>query len=995
MFRKLLLIAMLLALAPALIFAQDGKLRGRVTDKETGEPLIGVNIVLEGTTLGAATDANGDYVVLGVPPGVYTVRVSYIGYQTLVVSNIRISAGITTTRDFQLQSTALEVEALEIVAERPIVQRNTTNTVRMTTQEDIEHIPIRGLQNIVALNAGTVQQDGVLHVRGGRAGEIAYYVDGATATNPLFNSENISVIQEAIEEIQLQAGGYTAEYGGANSAVVRTTVRTGGPQFKATIDYRTDDFAKAGQTFLGDTYSYGYRNGVVTLSGPLPGMNKFRYFLAYQFNAMRNRNPSFIKAFRFSGLTDDGFEGRQVGEPLPGDVAFLANHLPNNWYRNHSIQGTLVYDFSAHLKFRLTGSFTHDKRRNGFYNFRSALTNLFWKRQSISLTKRGLLSLKATHLINPKTFYEVNVNFSTRSFKSFDPVFGDNWQAYVDSVENAKHGFTGWQDRYLGPPAYSTINNFEFTAPYAPINSYEKNSQTSIGASIDFTSQVTSNWELKAGGRFDYWTMRRYRVGGIRQALTFLYGIDGNTPRTFESERERIIRLTKAGFFTYYGYDVDGNRVDSGPNGPRNPLFASLYIQNKLEYRDLIINLGLRYERFDIKILKPDNPFDPKFDQKLDWIDENSLVEVGKYEYLLPRVTFSFPVTDRTVFYALYGKYAQMPSLNQIYRGLRLLSATVSPRTRSPYGFWGLLAAWTAKPERTTSYELGLRQAITDNFAFTITSFYRDLRDQLRYDRVYSPDGSVIISGLVNNDFGTVKGIELTLELRRTKRLAGRINYTLSDARGTGSETRSTRVAVSDATIARYPTLIYPFDYNQRHRGTIMLDYRFAKDEGGWLSGSGLNLILYFNSGHSYTKIKEPQDLGQASPWTIGMRATADPRGRIPDEPINHSTTPWNFNVDLTLNKVFYFGNFNMEVYVNVLNVFNTKNVINVYPTTGTAEDDGWLRSPLAAQFYEIPNYVDFYRTVNLANRWAYQWATGNDIYGPPRQVRFGLKFEF
>lgn len=994
MVRKLMLLCVLLSVVPALVFAQDGKLRGRVTDKETGEPLIGVNIVLEGTTLGAATDVNGDYIVLGIPPGVYTVRVSYIGYQPLVVSNIRISAGMTTTRDFQLQSTALEVEALEIVAQRPIVQRNTTNTVRMTTQEDIQHIPIRGLQNIIALNAGTVQQDGELHVRGGRAGEIAYYVDGATATNPLFNSENISVIQEAIEEIQLQAGGYTAEFGGANSAVVRTTVRTGGPEFKATVDYRTDDFAHAGDTFLG-THSYGYRNGVVTLSGPLPGMDKLRYFLAYQFNGMRDRNPSFITPFRFSGLTDDGFEGRAVGDSLPGDVAFLENHLPNNWYRDHTIQGTMVYDMSAHLKFRLTGSYSHDLRRNGFFNFRQALTNLFWEREYLSRTKRGLLSLKVTHLINPKTFYEFNINYSARSFKSYDPVFGDNWQAYVDSVENAKHGFTGWQDRYLGPPNYSTINNFEFTPPHAPINSYQINSQSSIGASVDFTSQVTSNWELKAGGRFDYWTMRLYSVGGIRQALTFLYGIDGNTPRTFENERERQIRLTKAGFFNYYGYDVDGNKVDSGPGGPRHPFFASLYVQNKLEFRDLIINLGLRYERFDIKAYRPDNLANPKFDEKLDWIDESSLVTTEAYEYLLPRVTFSFPVTDRTVFYALYGKYAQMPSLNQVYSGLRSLSQTVSPVTRSPYGFFGQLAGFTAKPERTTSYELGLRQALTDNFAFTITSFYRDLRDQLRWDRVYGEDGSVLFSGLANNDFGTVKGIELTLELRRTKRLAGRVNYTLSDARGTGSETRSTRVAVSDATIARYPTLIYPFDYNQRHRGTIMLDYRFAKGDGGWLSGSGLNMILYFNSGHSYTKIKEPQDLGQASPWTIGMRATADPRGRIPDEPINSSTTPWNFNIDVTLNKVFYFGNFNVEVYANILNLLNTKNIINVYPTTGTAEDDGWLRSPLAAQFYEIPNYVDFYTTVNLQNRWAYQWATGNDIYGTPRQIRFGIKFEF
>ena len=119
------------------------------------------------------------------------------------------------------------------------------------TQEDIENLPIRGIQNIVALQAGVVQQGGNLYVRGGRAGEVAYYVDGANVTNPLSNSENVSIIQEAVEELQLQAGGFTAEYGGSSSGIVRTNVRTGGNNYKASLDYLTDDFAKPGKSFLG------------------------------------------------------------------------------------------------------------------------------------------------------------------------------------------------------------------------------------------------------------------------------------------------------------------------------------------------------------------------------------------------------------------------------------------------------------------------------------------------------------------------------------------------------------------------------------------------------------------------------------------------------------------------------------------------------------------------------------------------------------------------
>jgi hypothetical protein len=1007
MFRRLVCLSVLVFLLPSLLLAQQGKLRGRVTDKQTGEPLIGANVILEGTSLGAATDVNGYYVVLGIPPGTYTVKVTYIGYQPVSVSNIRISANLTTTQDFQLAPSAIQVEALRVVAERPLIQRNTTNTIRMTTQEDIENLPFRGVQNIIALHAGTVMQDGVLHVRGGRAGEIAYFVDGATATNPLYNSQNIPVIQEAIEEIQLQAGGYTAEFGGANSAVVRTILRTGGPKYTASIDYRTDNFAEPGKKFLG-TYSYGYENAVITVGGPVPFLKKMRFFIAGQYNYMKDRNPTFIVPFEFDSLTDDGFEGRQIGEPLPGPIVYKSNHLWKNWRGDRQIQGTLVYEATKSLKFKLTGTYRYYRAPTQGGNFMSNLYNYFnLDRRPIQKLKTTLLNLRVTHLLNPNTYYELNFSYSNRSSKTVDPIFGDDWMKYPDSLANLQAGVfnpedsvsmrqSGWQTRYLGPPLYSTINNFEMEAPGTPPDSYNKNSQTDYGIAFNLTSQITKQWELKIGGRYDYWTMRLFNVGSIRRALEFQYGPHGTTPQTFESDYERKVRVSKAGFITFYGYDVDGNKLDKGPDGPRHPIFASFYVQNKLEYRDLIVNFGLRFEHIDLNAPRPKDIENPAMDTKLDYVKEDELTYTKPYQYLLPRITFSFPVTDRTVFYALYGKYVQMPRLADVYRGIRILSWVVSPVTRRPYGYFGQYAGFTAKPEFTIQYELGIRQSITDNFAFTLTGFYKDLRDQLRIDREYTPDGQVLFSAWKNFDFGTVKGIELTLDLRRTKRLSARVNYTLSDARGTGSDSRSSRVVVSDATIARYPTFIYKLDYNQPHRGSVILDYRFAKGDGGkWLEGLGANLIFSFSSGHAYTKIEEPYNLGQADPWDVGVRALRDVRNRIPEEPLNSSSTPWTFNLDMTLNKVFYFNQFNVNFYVNVLNVFNTKNVINVYPMTGTAEDDGWLRSPLAAPFYQIPNYVEFYRAINLQNRWGYQLATGTDIYGPPRQIRFGVKIEF
>lgn len=1034
--RKNTLIAFIIAVTPLLIFAQGGggKLRGVVTDQETGEALVGANVILEGTARGASTDLNGVYVLLAIPAGTYTVQVSYIGYQEVALSNIRVSENQTTTQDFALSPAVIEVEALQIVAERPLIQRNTTNTVRITTQEDIQNMPIRGLQNLLALEAGTVLQDGELHIRGGRTGEVAYFIDGVSAINPMYNSENVTIIQEALEEVQMQAGGYTAEFGGGNSGIVRSTLRSGTSQIKGSADFRTDGFADPGEQFLG-TSSYGYTNGVITLSGPLV-TPKLRFFVAAQTNHMDNRNPSYVEPFdtkdfidpatgqalgtldSLGWLVDDGYEGRTVGEPLPdnpaagpGHIAYKRNSLPGSEKDSKMAQGTLTFDLTNSIKLRLSGTYEDILYPTSGSNFYTNLQNSYFNadRTSMASRKRAMMGFRATHILNQTTFYELGVFYTDRSSRTYDPDFGDDWQAYSDSVANfEKFGATGWRSRYLGPAWISTINNFEMEPPGYPNNGYYKNNQTDVGVSVDFTSQVRPRWEVKAGGRYESWEMRQFSIGNIRQWSQTEHGVTGEDDYPWETvhgsnwEYARQVELSKASGASYFGYDIDGNETDEFPYGPNTPQFASGYLQNKIEYPDLVMNFGLRFEYIDTQSLKPEDPEKPLMDTKNDWLDPAGVDRTKPYTYILPRFNFSFPVTDRTVFYAQYGRYVQMPALWQVYTGYNQLSRTVSPTTRSPYGWWGGGAGWTAKPEEITQYELGLRILVSENFALTTTGFYKNYNNQLRIDEIRAsgahPEeiaaGATLFAGNVNEDFSTNKGVEFTLELRRTKRLAAKLNYTLSDTRGTGASSRSGDVVVSDV-VTRYPVLMFPLDYHQPHRGSAMLDYRFSRGEGGIFEGAGVNLLMTFNSGHAYTKIVEPQELGQADPWDIGVRATRDPRGRRPAEPLNHSMTPWNFSVDLNVDKVFYLGGVSVDVYMHVLNLLDRKNVINVHPTTGTPEDDGWLRSAHAVSFIEIPQYEDFYRAINLDNRWGWQYATGKDFYGLPRQIRFGARVEF
>jgi len=1004
--RKLAIAFLVAALLPYFAFAQAGKVRGKVTDRETGEALIGATVVVEGTTIGASTDINGEYFLLNVPPGAQSLKATYIGYAPVTISDVKISAGLTTTLDFRLPPTSVQIEPVSIVAERPLVQRNTTNTVHLVRREDIKDLPYRGLTSFFAILPGVVLQQGNLYVRGGRAGEVGYILDGANIFNPMGRYQNVGVIQEALEEFQLQSGGMTAEYGGANAGVVRTTLRTGESKLKATLDYRTDDFAKPGKQFLGTT-STGRRVGVLTIGGPVPGVEKARFFFAGQHDYSRNRQRIWIEPFKFDSLVTDALGARPAGVPLPGPVEFKKNYLPNNWSFTNTAQGTLLFDLDP-IKLRFTGSYEHEKYPNGgsWPGVMRFDGSTYFRAKRNTLTTNDVIfgNLRATHVISPTTYYDIALSYQQRKSKTYDPDFVDDWKLYPDSIANEQRGYTGFVSRYQGPNSYSTIFQFRFLDPNAPNNSYYKSKQSSIGASIDFTSQVTPRWEVRVGGRLDSWVYRSFGVDNISNYLVYLYGIDGKTPRTFTSDYERRVRLIQRGGITTVGYDIDGNETDGTTFGdltvdkPGKPLFASAYIQNKFEYNDLIVNLGVRYEYMDPKGWRvPESQYnEPPVDAALNIVDEHAWVEMEPFNLVLPRVSFSFPVTDRTVFFAQYGKFAQMPSLTQLYRSTIFLSDRINPAVRQPYTLApGGAPAWTMRPERTTQYEIGLRQSLTANLAFTLSGFYKDLKDQLSIRRIFNEVGAPIFVALQNEDFGTTKGLELTLSLRRTKRLAAQVNFTLSDARGTGSETFSSRNAVTDEASARIPLFINPLEYNQTLRGAVLLDYRFDRGDGGPIfQGMGLNFVLSFNSGHNYTKVQEPQNLGQASPWNIGVRALADTRSRNPVEPINNSTTPAVFNVDMNLSKTFYVGQITAELYVNVLNLLNTKQVINVYPTTGTAFDDGWLKSPFAEPYKEIPNYEAFYRAINLQNRWGISTYYG-DIYDAPRQIRLGLKVEY
>ena len=211
MLKRALILGLMFLLPICLYAGTTGKIIGTVVDKETGEALPGANVLIEGTSLGAATNAQGGFIILNVPPGNFSLKASFIGYQSVKMENIRISVDLTTDIDFELPTETIEVESISIVAERPLVNKNSTNETHIMTSEDIENMPVRSYAGVVSTAAGVVSARGQMYVRGGRADEMAYYVDGIY-TNDLRTGQRVGDVPvNSLEQVNYQAGGFNAE----------------------------------------------------------------------------------------------------------------------------------------------------------------------------------------------------------------------------------------------------------------------------------------------------------------------------------------------------------------------------------------------------------------------------------------------------------------------------------------------------------------------------------------------------------------------------------------------------------------------------------------------------------------------------------------------------------------------------------------------------------------------------------------------------------------
>ncbi|MBU0519224.1 TonB-dependent receptor [bacterium] len=268
--------------------ATTGKIAGRVTDRGSGEPLPSVNVVIEGTTLGATTDLDGNYFILNIPPGVYTVKATMLGCCDYFVQNVRVQTDLTSRINIQMEPDILDVgEEVVVIAKKPLIEKDVTASRLTTSAQALELMPVDDMEDILALTAGAVEEDGQLHIRGGRNREVAFLIDGALTVDPETGSFDSDVPEMALQEVSVQTGGFGAEYGSAQSGIVNMILKEGGPKFTGALRFKTSDFSGYAEDWHEKLW-----NVEGSFGGPVPYIDNMRFFTSAEWSHDYGRFPN-------------------------------------------------------------------------------------------------------------------------------------------------------------------------------------------------------------------------------------------------------------------------------------------------------------------------------------------------------------------------------------------------------------------------------------------------------------------------------------------------------------------------------------------------------------------------------------------------------------------------------------------------------------------------------------------------------------------------------
>jgi outer membrane receptor protein involved in Fe transport len=844
-FLALFLAALLLA-SPAMA-GVGGKLSGKIVTFD-GEPLVGVNVVIDGTSKGTASDIQGEYFILNIPPGIYTIKFQMIGYKTAVHQNVRIISDFTTRLDPVMTPIALDAaEEVIVVAERPLIQRDATATIRVVGADDILTMPVDNFKDVLVTQAGfTTDESGGIHVRGGRTKEILYMIDGVVVRDPLEGDFSGSVNQNAIQEMTVISGTFNAEYGQAMSSVVNIVTKEGGEQFHGRLEYKSDQvnvspyhkpgaFAYLDASYKNEDSAFVY----VDLKNDL-----FKYY---------NDAPSGTYPKTLIPLVELPVSGQvslSLGGPLFGRTSYYLSAL----YATGDSPLSHGVDINQDLQLKLNTRLNSQIKLVGNIHSSSWLYQNYshnWKylpqNHSHTMKTNDLVSLSLTHSLSEALFY--NLHISNQRVGTRTGVQNLTPEQYERPLTDASVYFYAAGHQGIYTDKLSSTNNLDANLTYQP-------NKTHL---------------IKSGMNLAFHTLDIYA-----EEDPWLGGTNFKDDTTY------------------------------------TPSEMSFYIQNKLEFDFIIINLGLRYDRIDPSVgMWEDVTRFAVWDSTRQNFVAAPVVDAPAQSKWSPRIGLAYPITENTVFHFSYGHFFQTPDFNAMtYNAIKDISTSLP-----------LVGNAGVKPQKTVAFEVGVKQAISADTRLTATVWSKDIRDLLSTQSYQIISIPVVV--YTNSDYASVQGVDISLDRRLNGNFRANLSYTLSSARGNNSSPISGYFSAYED--EEVPHKEYYLDFDQRHDLAMNLSISTDKKGGPRLLGAyplggiNANLLLNAASGLPYTPYVDP---------TIQVE-------------VNSARKPWTYSLDLRLRKQLDLGRLQPSLFLEAMNITDHENVLVVNSRTGKPFDLG------------------------------------------------------
>lgn len=943
-----------------------GKIAGIIRDTDTREPLVGVNVVIEGTAYGATSDLSGRYFIINLPPGMYSVKVSLIGYEKMTKTNVVVNSNHTTELDFTLKVSPIEGAEVIVVAQREIVKKDISSSQIVADGAQAEAVPmVRDVMSFVNLQAGIMSNE----IRAGGLDQIGYVVDGLVSIDNRTNRPLMQVNLSTVSEITITKGGFNAEYGNVRSGVINVVTKDPSPsKYHISLDMRVTPtrLKHEGDPITSPTnfYNRPFLDPSVCWTGIAAGrwdsLTKSQYeyspFKGWQgwnqFAIGKGMTPDQARQLYLwqHGMQVTDSLGRKVGP----DRKLLQYGNRPDFFGEVSLSGgvPVIGEMLGDLAFMV--SYRSDWQAFGLPTFRDYYRNT---NTQLKLTSRITSAMK---LGVEASYGEINTASNSNNGGSDNDYLTSGSDILSSGMYNSSGNYRNawWPNSFVPFNVYSSMVGVTFDHMISKSTFYNVRLSTiRIKNSADEWApgdyrDTTTLWNFGAVP-MDNRPWGFYIGTGTSQNTVGDNAVTGaagggqrdhgqvttlNVKFDLTSQLDNYNQI-KTGFdFTYDDLHTDFSRIryeshweDYRTQWNHFPYRLGAYLQDKLEFEGMIANIGVRldYNEPNSNWFTVDPYMKYIFRKYKDQIYTDAPSEKAKgHLRISPRLGISHPISENVKLYFSYGHFYSMPSSTNMYvinqaRASDAITQLGNPSLQLP---------------RTIAYELGVDCDIADVALLHLAGYYKNVEDQISSVSYTFYTGTPTYTTYTNNNYADIRGFEIQLERNFGSWITGMANYTYQVENhgnfGINSYFQDPRSQEGYVQPDVTREQIRPW---ARVYGQIRTPEEWGPEVLGIRPLSDWIIAPYFS-------------------WQAGSYTTINPNSVLGDAISNNVQWKGTWSVDLRLSKRLSVANVNMEFFADINNVLNTRFMDHSTGFSSSEDEDFYYRS-LRLPLYNNPAF--------------------------------------